>query len=388
MLTRHGWATLVAAGSAVIVGRMFGLLEMYVLGAGLFAVVLAAALIVNRQLPNLQVRRVAHPDTVAVNEPARVDLHVTNVSGSGPALTAPRRTPRLRLWEPVGEKGGAPMQLAPMRAGETVTAAYRVPSSMRGIVQTGPLRTERSDPLGLCRRVTWLPGTGELLVVPEWVALQFPTLSSSGRLGEHLRMRAMGRTGTEFHSQREYVPGDDLRRINWKSSARTGTLIVREAALEGVHRCTVALDTHRDSYDEESFERAVSAAASVVSAAAASGAKTRLVAPGLDVRGNDVAHESLRWLATVQVGDEIVEHAAAAGTHSDGLGLVVLITGTANSAAHRRARGACGPDESLVIIAVGGSNGSDGRFVVGATSLAQLEDRWNRLIGGHSMVPA
>ena len=385
MLTRHGWATLVAAGSSVVVGRMFGLLELYVLGAGLFAIVLAAALIVNRRLPALEVRRTAHPDTVAVTEPARVDLHVTNLTGSA-AFPTPRRTPRLRLWEPVGDKGGAPMQLAPLRAGEVVTAAYRVPTSQRGILRTGPLRTERADPLGLCRRVTWLPGTGEVLIVPEWVALNFPTLTSSGRLGEHLRMRAMGRTGTEFHSQREYVPGDDLRRINWKSSARTGTLIVREAALEGVHRCTVALDTHRDSYDEESFERAVSAAASVVSAAAAAGAKTRLVAPGLDVRGNDVAHESLRWLATVDIGDEIVEHASAAGTHSDGLGLVVLVTGTANSVAHRRARGACGPDESLVVVAVGGSNGTEGRFVISATSLAQLEQRWNQLIGGRSLV--
>ncbi|MBK8333189.1 MAG: hypothetical protein IPL07_12595 [Acidimicrobiaceae bacterium] len=75
-----------------------------------------------------------------MGEPARVDLQVANRSQA--------RTPRLKLWEPVGDKGGAPMQLAPLGPGEAVSAAYRVPTTRRGVLRTGPLRAERTDPLG------------------------------------------------------------------------------------------------------------------------------------------------------------------------------------------------------------------------------------------------
>ncbi|HAP75683.1 MAG TPA: DUF58 domain-containing protein, partial [Acidimicrobiaceae bacterium] len=207
---------------------------------------------------------------MAGGEPARVDIQVAN--------RGRRRSPRLSLWEPVGDRGGASMQLAPLPADDAVTPASRVPTAQRGIVQVGPLRAERADLLGLARRRSVLTGGAEVVVVPERVPLTAPSLESAGALGEFLRTKAMGRSGTEFHSQREYVPGDDVRRINWKSSARSTTLIVREPALETVQRCTVVLDLHRGSYDADGFERAVSAAASVVTAAASAGVNPRLAA--------------------------------------------------------------------------------------------------------------
>ena len=50
-----------------------------------------------------------------------------------------------------------------------------------------------------------------------------PRLNPEGPadVGEHLRLRAYGQSGSEFHSLREYMIGDDLRRIHWPSSART-----------------------------------------------------------------------------------------------------------------------------------------------------------------------
>ena len=65
----------------------------------------------------------------------------------------------------------------------------------RGIVTTGPMRVEWTDPLGLAKRTTRLPGRGEVLVVPERVPMMFPGLGSNGPLGTHLRMKAMGRSG-------------------------------------------------------------------------------------------------------------------------------------------------------------------------------------------------
>ena len=378
MPTRHGWTTLVAGVGCFVVGRLFGLLELYVVGTALLAVLVVSLVVVNRSLPRMQVRRIARPSMVSVGEPARVDIQVVNLSQ--------RRTPRLRLWEPVGTRGGAPMQLAPLPSGDSATAAYRVPSANRGVLRIGPLRAERSDVLGLCQRSDVLAGHGEVLVVPERIPLAFPGLSSNGRLGEHLRMKSWGQTGSEFHSQREYVPGDDLRRINWKSSARADQLIVRETAVEGVRRCVVVLDTEAEGYDHDAFERAVVGAASVVAGAVTMGIATRLVAPGIDLRGPEVGHESLRWLATVAPGDVVVDHTASGRTHSDGLGLLVLVTSTAASRAAVAVRAAAAPDESLVLVVTAQPPGAGSRFTVDGTSLTAMQQGWNQLVLGSQVV--
>ncbi len=376
MPTRQGWSTLFGGIASIVLGRLFGLIEMYVVGSALLAAFGLSLLIVNRPLPRLAVRRVARPATVGVGEPARVDIQVANHSSV--------RSPKLTLWEPVGDKGGAPMQLAPLGAGEAVSAAYRVPTSRRGIVRTGPLRAERFDPLGLARRSSWLAGAGEVLVVPQQLTLAFPTTGSAGRLGEHLRMKSYGQSGTEFHSQREYIAGDDLRRINWKSSARSTTLIVRETALEGIQRCTVVLDTLADSYDFDGFERAVIAAASVVAAASAAGIAGRLVAPGLDLRGPDVAPLSLRWLATVEIGEDIVDHTAAGRSSGDGLGVVVIVTSHATSRAAATAMAAAAPDEVVIVVSTMLSAAGSRGFMVDATSLPELHRSWGNLVMGRS----
>lgn len=374
MLTRQGWTMLGATVATFVVARLFGLLELYVLGSAIAAMLGLAVLRNLRPLPALSVRRVARPAMVSVGEAARVELHLSNDGNRG--------TPRLQLWEPVGDAGGAPMQLAPLQGGATVSVAYRVPSLRRGVVNVGPLGAERTDLLGLARRRHVLAGTAEVLVVPERVPLAFPALSSSGRLGQHLRVKSWGQTGSEFHSQREYVPGDDLRRVNWKTSARLGELVVRETAVEGVRRCTVVLDTHRDSYpDSDSFERAVTAAASVVTGASTAGIATRLVAPGIDLRGPDVARESLRMLATASVGHDVADHTAGGRTSVDGLGLVVVCTGTGGSACLPNARQAVGPDDTVVVIRCS-DVGEQGGFEVTATSLDAMQRGWNQLVLG------
>jgi uncharacterized protein (DUF58 family) len=376
MPTRQGWSTLFGGISALVLGRLFGLIELYIIGSALLCAFALALLIVNRPLPRLAVRRVARPATGGGGEPARVDIQVANQSSV--------RAPRLTLWEPVGDKGGAPMQLAPLGAGESVSAAYRVPTSRRGVVRTGPLRAERTDPLGLARRSSWLAGAGEVLVVPQQLTLAFPTAGSAGRLGEHLRMKSYGQTGTEFHSQREYIAGDDLRRINWKSSARSTTLIVRETALEGVQRCTVVLDTIADSYDHDGFERAIVAAASVVAAASAAGISARLVAPGLDLRGPDVAPLSLRWLATVDMGDEVADHSGGGRSASDGMGVIVVVTSHISSRAATMATAAAAPDEVVIVVCSMVAAATGRGFSVDATSLAELHRSWSSLVMGRS----
>jgi len=373
MITRHGWTAVVAAVACFVIGRVFGLIELYVLGVGIVIALLVAVISVQRRLPPLNVKRIVSPAMVSVGEPARVDIQLANLGRQA--------SPYLQLWEPVGNNGGAPMQLAKLAPGEAASAAYRVPTSRRGLIRTGPLRALRRDVLGLTERTATLAGTEEVLVVPHTIPLPFPSVGSSGRLGQHLRMKSWGQTGTEFHSLREYQRGDDIRRINWKASARSTGLIVRETALEGIRRCTVVLDTDAAEYSGDSFEHAVIAAASVTNSAAHTGVNTRFVTHDVDLRGPDVAANTLRWLAMVEPVREVTEVASMNGGMSEGMGLVVVVTGSSTSGAVGQLRSAVGQDETLVVVCATKYTAST-RFIVDATSTESLIASWSHLIVG------
>lgn len=354
------------------IGRAFGLIEMYVLGAGIAIAVLLAFVSLRRPLPRLQVRRALQPSSVSVGQPARVDFQLRN--------TGKRRSPYMRLWEPVGEQGGAPMQVAALPSGEAASAAYRVPTSKRGMLSIGPLHARYHDVLGFCSRSTVLAGTEEILIIPEYAALPFPSKGASGRLGQHLRMKSYGQTGTEFHSLREYVAGDDLRRINWKASARSTDLMVRETALEGIRRCTIVFDTCGDPYDADTFEIAVSVAASLTTSAAAAGVATRLLTPEADLRGPDVAFPALRWLATVQPTRLPIDAAAISSGPADGLGLVVVVAADAGRLA-TAIRSVVNTDDTIIPVAVGDESPND-RFGLHVVDLADLVRAWSHLVDG------
>lgn len=399
MLTRGGWGAIALAAAAFAIGRVFGIVELFVLGAGVLGALVVAVLTVLARPPRLVVRRLVEPSTVQAGDAARVDLQVANAGT--------RRSPVLQLWEPVGGSGGATMNLAPLRPHERSSAAYRVPTHRRGVVRVGPMRARRRDVLGLASRTFVLPGSGELLVMPRHTPVRFTLGGSAGRLGDHLRLRAYGQSGSEFHSLRGYVVGDDLRRISWKASARSNDLIVKETALEGVKRCTVVLDTDPtgdapgagrrpgpdvdpefESGGDAAFERAVSAAASLVTGAAASGLTTRLIARDLDLRGHEVAPQALRWLATVQPGD------AAGGAlpslrAGEGMGIVVVVTTAPDSACTAAVRAALSPEDTLVVVATTSTSGRE-RFVVDASSDDGFFHSWGQLTGSltrHGRLP-
>src|SRR4051812_24084310 len=76
-------------------------------------------------------------------------------------------------------------------------------------------------------------------------------------------------SGLEFYGMREYVPGDDMRRVVWRAAARTGKIMVREAEQGITDHVTIMLDTDRGQHSRdgeglsESFETGIRAAASL-----------------------------------------------------------------------------------------------------------------------------
>lgn len=107
---------------------------------------------------------------------------------------------------------------------------YRERLDQRGRYALGPIRISTRFPLGLIERSLVLPAPGSLLVYPR-VGRLTPQwkrdLLGAAEQVEVTQARA-GVFDDEFHRLREYRTGDNPRAIHWRSSARRGTLILRE----------------------------------------------------------------------------------------------------------------------------------------------------------------
>ncbi len=79
-----------------------------------------------------------------------------------------------------------------------------------------------------------------------------------------------------FHRLREYVIGDDLRKVHWPSTARVGKLVVRQYVDTAQPYTVVLVDLRPEVYSSESFEEAMDVAASVVTSLSAREAPVQL----------------------------------------------------------------------------------------------------------------
>jgi uncharacterized protein (DUF58 family) len=259
---RPAWATVTPAGRALglvclvawLAAAWGGWAEMAVLAAGVLVLVLLAALFMIGHT-NLAVKVVTEPPRVTVGEPVTGEVEVTNKA----------KTPLMpvRLELPVGA-GGVAFDLPALRPGSVHSELFVVPTERRGVIQVGPVTTGRGDPIGLFRReVTWTDVT-EIFVHPVITPLE-PLGAGLIRDLEGNVSENVSQSDLAFHALREYSPGDDLRHIHWRSSARHGQLLVRQFLDTRRSHIQVIVDAEPASYrNPEDFELAISAAASLL----------------------------------------------------------------------------------------------------------------------------
>jgi uncharacterized protein (DUF58 family) len=147
--------------------------------------------------------------------------------------------------------------------GATAEVELTLVPARRGYVDLPALVLWRPDALGLVRRRRRVPAPGRLLVLPRRHPV--PPLALPGaRRFQPGGVSQAGSVGDseEFVSLREYRPGDPLRRIHWRSWARTGRPIVREHQDEFFVRHALVLDSFAGPERLERLEAAVSVAAS------------------------------------------------------------------------------------------------------------------------------
>lgn len=258
-VTPFGWTTLALAGFGWLLAALFGWRELALLAAVLLVgFAIACGFTIGRM--NLAVTLEADPLRVTVGESSAARVSVTNLA----------RTPVLPigLEFPVGEALGR-FTLPALGAGASHDEVVIIPTQQRGVIELGPVVTQRGDPFGLVRReVTWTQRL-ELFVHPRRVPLE--------PLGAGLLRDLEGHTTNDtsmsdlaFHTLREYAPGDDRRYIHWRSSAKvssasgSGTFLVKQFLDTRRSHIAVVVDADQASYaDEAEFELAVSVGASV-----------------------------------------------------------------------------------------------------------------------------
>lgn len=167
-----------------------------------------------------------------------------------------------RVLLPVGA-GSASFAVPRLGADAMHEDLFTVPTARRAILTVGPLSALRGDPLGLFERVhTWTDPV-DLYVHPRTVILDGATAGYMRDI-EGLPTRDLSSDDVSFHAMREYVPGDDMRHIHWRSTARTGTVMVRQFEETRRSHTVIALTRNAAEFaTEDEFELAVSVAGSL-----------------------------------------------------------------------------------------------------------------------------
>lgn len=221
------------------------------------------------------------------------------------------RKKRTQPWSQlVAHKQGAlkePQRHLALAPNEVKNLRLEVMPLRRGRIQLAGISVARPDPLGLCytRQFKRLPQS--ILVLPKRYSL--PPIQMPGGRKHHSGGIALTMSvgeSEEFVSLRDYRPGDPLRKIHWKSWARTGKPIVKEYQEEYYVRHVLILDTFVGQRYAEAFEEAVSLAASFACTVQSQESLLDLIFVGLEVycftagRGLGQTDKILEALADVQ----------------------------------------------------------------------------------------
>jgi uncharacterized protein (DUF58 family) len=260
VLTRLGWQTAGTAATLVAAGLLLRWPAVLALGSALAVICLAAGAYLLRQ-PELAMERRIAPERVAKDGLAIAHLDLRNRS---------RRTFPGDVALQLVDDQPVEVDLPRLGRGDRDLLTQVLPTSRRGRHEVSPVIVTRSDPFGLVRIERRYTPAAELLVLPK--VLPFRPLRTT------LTRSVDGSTddtdphGTMvFHRLREYVPGDDIRRIHWGATAKlaySGDLIVRQDVDEAQPYVVILTDVRPQGYSPDSFELALDAAASAVAATA------------------------------------------------------------------------------------------------------------------------
>lgn len=327
-LTVRGRTFLAAGTTTVVCGLVLGQWAMVQLGALAVLLPLAAAAAVSRAPHRLSLHREVDPPIVVAGQAATVHLRLTHEGrvGSGTLL--------LEEVVPYALGQRPRFVVEPARGRWTRELTYTVRPEVRGHHHVGPLTMRVTDPFGLVELGRTFHTTAPLVATPRTVPLGGRSLARSWAGSGHTRPRSFSTGQAEDVTVRGYQQGDDVRRVHWPSTARTGELMVRREEQPWQARTVVLLDSrsrvHRGRGAASSFETAVTLAASITVHLAEAGHEVQVATAGgllplpptaLPTYGSRVqevlealagvamdpfSHLDTTWLAEVPLGTRVV----------------------------------------------------------------------------------
>lgn len=290
MLTPRGVGLLAGGVACLVAGRLLGIAALDVLAVGAIGLVVVATVLVVRR-PPLQVIR---PKQLPVVEHGgAIDVALT-LRNAGRLAIGPMQ---LTDTTPTDLHTGANASLRGLDSGRQVPLSYRAVGRARGQHAFGPLGVMVSDPLTIARRSVDLPGNSQVLVLPRHVDLPHGPRPIAGRVPGDQGAGTPRPTGDDVGMIREYVVGDDLRRIHWPATAHRGSLMVRQPESRQRQRGVVLLDRR----PSPGFELVIEAAASVGWSWHERGASVQVVDDPAELQGSPLPWEvQLEGLAVLQ----------------------------------------------------------------------------------------
>jgi uncharacterized protein (DUF58 family) len=312
---------------------------LYLVFSAMMAFLIAANLIARMSLADISVQ-LRFPDHIFAGEPANITVTIINhkrlmpsysmmvealadeigaqddeeEQKDGPKPKRARPEPPSQKYE-VGKL--AYFVLAPART----SARLRVEHTFerRGRYPITGFRISTKFPAGFFKKWRRIDASGEILVYPKPQGLD-DFYHALPMLAGRIQSQARG-SGDDLYAIRRYNPSDHLRNIDWKATAKSTDLMVREHMREDEWRLTIVFDTARpdatdDDKFEAKFERAIVMAASLANHFILERADVELITPD-DQRnvasgsGYEHLYKILRSLATLEpavvAGDEGID---------------------------------------------------------------------------------
>ncbi len=329
MLTTRGVALSGLAVVAWALGRFLGVDELYVISGAAGALVVLAVVSTRVSSTRIAVRRRTAAHQAHLGERVPIELALRN-DGRLPASLLLVEDLRPSGISPGDDADRARFVVQGLRPRQAVELEWHAVGRRRGRYRVGPVRIRLRDPFGLAERSRRYRGTDELVVYPAIEDL--PTADTRGiRHGaDTSSSRRAFHRGDEFYTMRAYVVGDDLRHVHWPSTAHRGTLMVRQHELPWQALAVVYVDSrahlHRGAGQRSTFERAISAAASVLVHLRRERYELRLVTDGAappDAAGR--LEPAMVRLAELELSAESSPLAAMRGLEQTAAGLLIAV---------------------------------------------------------------
>jgi len=164
--------------------------------------------------------------------------------------------------------------------GQVVQAEARARAFRRGRPEFTEFNVASTFPFGLANKSLRFVQHRTALVYPHPSPVRASVIQALRAGGEQFGPGSVrGGASGDFYGIREYLPGDGMKAVSWRATARVGTLVVKQHATPSPRRLWVRLELD-DAGDDEAIESSIALAAGVLHAGAEQGFAIGLVCPG------------------------------------------------------------------------------------------------------------